>query len=788
MKRKIFAVLLTGAMLTAGLSTTVFADGEKTFVYGTTGYSEEMGDAGLNPHDNYSGWSALRYGVGETLFKYNDNMEVEPWLATDYEFVDDTTVKITLRDGVKFSSGRAMDAEAVKECLEDLIAVHDRAPYDLKIDHIEADGLTLTIYTTEPCPAIINYLGDPYGAIIDMDYGIQGEGGSANVAGTGPYIAEKVTPTQIDLVKNDNYWGGEVNVDKITVKSFADGSALTAALQTGDIQGTYGLQYDNYALFDGNPDYQISSVATSRCFFGQFNMDSEIVQDQNVRKAIEMGIDKEGFCSVIMEGRGIPAKGAFPGSFSYGNDAVETVSYDPEEAKKLADAFWPGPLTMILPRRDCVPLRTTGGLDTVGVRCPDHPVTRAIIAAADTPVAAPSGNTSGRPSPTCARHMMEDMMGKIDGIVDGGPCAVGVESTIIDLTVQPPRLLRPGGLPLEALEAVLGEVAVDKAVRQKLSDGEKAKAPGMKYRHYAPRAAVTVVTGAPRRSAAYIAAHLPAGAGVICFDEYAPLFAGHIVHRLGPAGDKLAQAQRVFDALRTFDETEVTAIYAQCPDEAGLGLAVSNRLKKAAGFHTVDVSPLVIGFTGPTGAGKTSALRALEQLGGLVLDCDAIYHELLRTDGALRGAIAGAFGPVFAADGGLDRQKLGNLVFGDPAALETLNGIIYARLPRELRRRMDESDAAVVGIDAINLIESGLDGMCRRTVAVIAPAETRVVRIMARDGIPEEYARLRVRAQKDEAFYRARCTDVLVNDCGSAAAFTEKARQALETILKEERA
>ena len=139
MKRKIFAVLLTGAMLTAGLSTTVFADGEKTFVYGTTGYSEEMGDAGLNPHDNYSGWSALRYGVGETLFKYNDNMEVEPWLATDYEFVDDTTVKITLRDGVKFSSGRAMDAEAVKECLEDLIAGHVRAPSDVKVDHIVAD-------------------------------------------------------------------------------------------------------------------------------------------------------------------------------------------------------------------------------------------------------------------------------------------------------------------------------------------------------------------------------------------------------------------------------------------------------------------------------------------------------------------------------------------------------------------------------------------------------------------------------------------------------------------------
>lgn len=337
MKKKFIAAVLAGAVMISGLSVSVMADKEKTFVYGTTGYSEEMGDAGLNPHDNYSGWSALRYGVGETLFKYNDNMEVEPWLATDYEFVDDTTVKITLRDGVKFSSGRTMDAQAVKECLENLVKVHNRAPSDMKIDYIDADGLTLTIYTTEPCPAIINYLGDPYGAIIDMEYGVQGEGGNANVAGTGPYIAEKVTPTQIDLVKNENYWGGDVKVDKVTVKSFSDGSALTAALQTGDIQGTYGLQYDNYALFDGNPEYTINSCATSRCFFGQFNFESEIMQDQNIRKAIEMGIDKEGFCSVIMEGRGLPAKAAFPDSFSYGNEAVETVSYDPEGAKKLLE-------------------------------------------------------------------------------------------------------------------------------------------------------------------------------------------------------------------------------------------------------------------------------------------------------------------------------------------------------------------------------------------------------------------------------------------------------------------
>ena len=261
----------------------------------------------------------------------------------------------------------------------------------------------------------------------------------------------------------------------------------------------------------------------------------------------------------------------------------------PETAYRLAGRFWPGPLTMILPKADCVPLVTTGGLDTVGMRCPDHAVTRAIIAASGVPVAAPSANTSGRPSCTTAAHVREDMDGKIDGVVDGGPCRVGVESTIIDLTCTPPRLLRPGGLPLESLEAVLGHVDVDKAVVSLLKDGERPKAPGMKYRHYAPKAPVTVVTGDPAASAAYIRAHLPAGAGVICFTEYKDLFPGRSIHDLGSAHDKAEQARRVFDALREFDHETVTEIYAQCPDPAGLGLAVSNRLKKAAGFHVIEV-------------------------------------------------------------------------------------------------------------------------------------------------------------------------------------------------------
>ena len=259
----------------------------------------------------------------------------------------------------------------------------------------------------------------------------------------------------------------------------------------------------------------------------------------------------------------------------------------PETAYALADKFWPGPMTMILKHKPIVPAAVTAGLDTVGMRCPAHPVCRAIIAAADVPVAAPSGNTSGRPSPTNMADMLEDMDGKIDGIVDGGPCSVGVESTIIDLTEQPPRLLRPGGITLEQLKSVLGEVAVDPAVTRLMGAGEQPKAPGMKYRHYAPKAPVTVVQGAPETAARYIQTHMAPGDGVICFDEYAPLFEGHPMEQLGPSTDVPEQARRVFDALRWFDGTEVKQIWAQCPDATGIGLAVANRLNKAAGFHII---------------------------------------------------------------------------------------------------------------------------------------------------------------------------------------------------------
>ena len=265
------------------------------------------------------------------------------------------------------------------------------------------------------------------------------------------------------------------------------------------------------------------------------------------------------------------------------------TAHVPDAAIQLAEAYWPGPMTIILPKAACIPNEVSAGLHTVGIRLPSHSVARAVIRAAGVPIAAPSANLSGRPSTPTAAHVMEDMDGKIAAVVDGGSCAVGVESTVISLAGDIPRLLRPGGISLEQLEAVLGTVEVDRAIREQIGNDVKVSAPGMKYRHYAPHAPVTAVCGDPERGADYIHTHLTPNSGVICFDEFATRFPSHIVHTIGRSDDPAAQARAIFDALRAFDPTDVSSIWAQCPDDSGIGLAVANRLKKAAGFHVIEV-------------------------------------------------------------------------------------------------------------------------------------------------------------------------------------------------------
>ena len=308
----------------------------KTFILGDTTFNAENEEANIDPHDSYCGWAAIRYGVGETLFKFNDSMELEPWIAESYENVDELTWKIILKPGVTFSNGKEVDAEAVKACIEDLVAVHDRAAGDLAIDSIEADGLELTITTTTPKPTLINYLCDPYGCIIDVSEGNDG----GIVVGTGPFIAtELVTSDHLKLVKNDNYWNGEVKVDEVTVLTISDGDTLAMALQNGDIDAAYGMAYASYPLFE-NDDYVFSSTATSRAFYLQMNYNSDIIADDAVREAIAMGIDKESFVNTLLSGYGYVGSGAFPDTFSFGQ-GIEAKSYDPEAAKQiLEEAGW----------------------------------------------------------------------------------------------------------------------------------------------------------------------------------------------------------------------------------------------------------------------------------------------------------------------------------------------------------------------------------------------------------------------------------------------------------------
>lgn len=261
----------------------------------------------------------------------------------------------------------------------------------------------------------------------------------------------------------------------------------------------------------------------------------------------------------------------------------------PKSAYALADAFWPGPLTLVLKRGARVCDAVCAGLDTASVRFPGHAAARDIISACGVPLAAPSANLSGSPSPTTAQDVLSDMSGRIPLIVDGGACSVGVESTVLSLADGQPTLLRPGFITKEQLEKVLGApVAVAHAVLQPLSAGETAASPGMKYKHYAPKAAITLVHGTAEAYREYVRAHMEDGVFALCFsDESASLPCPCVTY--GQAEDAESQAQQLFSALRELDARGARIAYAHCPAQSGVALAVYNRLLRAAAFHAIEV-------------------------------------------------------------------------------------------------------------------------------------------------------------------------------------------------------
>ncbi len=266
------------------------------------------------------------------------------------------------------------------------------------------------------------------------------------------------------------------------------------------------------------------------------------------------------------------------------------VSDFPERAQLLAAAFWPGPLTIIMPRGPEVAAECCAGLDTVGIRMPSHPVVRQVIEASGCAFAAPSANLSGRPSPTAGQDVLADMRGRWPRILDGGSCAVGVESAVISMVGERPTLLRPGYITLEDLERALGEeVAVSGAILEKLADGEVARSPGMRYKHYAPKADITILDGDFAQFKAYLAAHAAEQPACLCFDGEATALEalGYPCVSYGPEGDGAAQAKHIFRCLRALDEQGDRVVYARCPRKDGVSMAVYNRLIRAAAFRVV---------------------------------------------------------------------------------------------------------------------------------------------------------------------------------------------------------
>jgi len=309
------------------------------------------------------------------------------------------------------------------------------------------------------------------------------------------------------------------------------------------------------------------------------------------------GLDKTAAAG-IYEAKGRPSDNPLILHVSDASRIPPLVKEIPEKAELLMKAFMPGPLTIIFRKADIVPLTTSGGLYTVAIRMPSHPVAHALLEAVDFPIAAPSANLSGKPSTTRASHVIRDLSGRVEGIVDGGDVPIGIESTIIDLSGERPTLLRMGYITREMLEKVIGPVAVDPAIEKEsivnhLNAVEHPKAPGMKYRHYAPSAPLTVVSGGEEEAIGAINALADDATGILTVREHLYRFPRGKAVSAGSLAEEGSIAFGLFDALRTFDDLGVTRIYSEDLDRYGAGDAVMNRLLKAAGGDYRSASELL---------------------------------------------------------------------------------------------------------------------------------------------------------------------------------------------------
>lgn len=426
------------------------------------------------------------------------------------------------------------------------------------------------------------------------------------------------------------------------------------------------------------------------------------------------------------------------------------------KAKALMDAFFPGPLTIILPKSDKVGKTVSGGLDTVAVRMPINETAHALIKASGCPIAAPSANTSGLPSPTRAKYVIDDMMSKIDAIIDGGDCEYGVESTVITLATEVPTLLRPGAITKEMLESVIGEVYVAPAVLEGMKDNEVAASPGMKYKHYAPKAKVVIVKGDKEKYEKFVNSRKNAYA--LCFDGD-NITIPKVTY--GRENDDLSQARELFDALRHLDELGAKKVYAHIPHKDGVGMAVYNRLIRAAAFCVIDLDkPFTIGLTGPTGAGKGFVGEELKKRGFKIIDCDYYVRKAEEKGSPVLEELAAEFGDDILTDGELNRRLLAQRAFESKEKTDALNRIVHPKVIDLCRQQAD----GLCVLDAPQLFEANAQDDCYKVITVVAPDEMRLERILKRDNLTARQAFIRMNAQFDNDYYIKRSDYVIYND------------------------
>lgn len=441
-----------------------------------------------------------------------------------------------------------------------------------------------------------------------------------------------------------------------------------------------------------------------------------------------------------------------------------------EKAYALAKKFWPGPLTMILPKKASVPDIVTAGLDSVAVRFPSHKTAKKLISLSGCPIAAPSANKSGKPSPTMVSHILEDYS-EDDGIsvvIDGGQCKCGLESTIISLVNEPAVVLRPGFVTVEQIRKIIPDVTVADAVKNKPDENQKPLSPGLVHRHYAPRAFTVGVLGSSEKAAAYINKEIMLSgkkSGVMCFDGEEGLFLSEAtVLRYGQKDDSKKKAGSLFKILRELDRLDLDVIYVRLSDEKGVDLAVYNRLIRTCGFNTVDADklPCVVGITGKSGSGKTLISERLEKEGFCHIDTDAISRKTLDYG---KDELCKVFGDdIVGEDGRIDRKKLASVAFTSENNRRALSEITHKYIMREVVSVLDKNEKNGVKsiIDGAVLVEAQADKLCMLLVEVKADYEVRKDRIIRRDGIDEENAikRLNIQTYEIDSDYVFRNNDM----------------------------